>query len=143
VILATIRYDAEPWVLQIDVSGSEPKVDWESHVHFQPMTWDEFKTQRPSEPQAFRVRAEASDYFIEPFADGAGFLSLRLTCPFGIVGLNGFAPRGTQLALRLENLVQFSDKSAKNLTLWLSFPSTEERTPAVAITDVIEGWIIP
>lgn len=130
-----------PIVFAIDVSGDDPKVDWESHVLYQPMPWSEFKRLRPTESLPFRVRATPSNELLAPFDNPDKWISLRLTSPRNIVGLIGYADRSSALALHLKHLFQYGGKKQLNLIAHLRFPDNDEGNPAVEITKATEGWI--
>ena len=135
--------DDEPLLVPLDMSGEVPKIDWEAHVHYQPISWEMYRKQRPSEPMAFRVEAAKSDYFPPPFDDAARYMSVELTSPLGIVGLNGFVEKNGRVGLLMQNFLVGNEqkvRSTKNLILTLRFPE-DTASPAVEIVGAIEGWI--
>ena len=132
-----------PIVVAVDMGGDEPKIDWESHVVYQPMSWEEFKRERPTRPVPFRVRATASNELIAPYTDPAKWISLKLTAPDAVVGLNAFTDRSSPLALELAHLLQFGGKKNLNLMLYLRFPEDDGGNPAVEFADAETGWVEP
>ncbi len=143
VIFETDGAGGTPSVVAVDLSGSEPKVDWGSHVLYSEMGWEEFKEQRPARPKWFRVEAEASDYFVEPFDDEGAFVSVRLTSPLAVVGLNGFAPREEKVGVLLENALAAEPDEKIRLQLRLRFAPAAVASPAVEIVGMREGWVTP
>ena len=57
------------------------KVDWETHVTYNPVGWEEFLDWRPAEPVDMRVYASLDNYFNHQFDDPARFLCYRLEHP--------------------------------------------------------------
>ncbi|MEZ5324536.1 MAG: hypothetical protein R3F19_05690 [Verrucomicrobiales bacterium] len=45
------------------------QIDWEAFVGYCSSTWEEFKSNPPSEPEEFRVFAQLGNYYSEPISD--------------------------------------------------------------------------
>lgn len=122
--------------------GSPFKVDWESFVGASEMIWPDFKKQRTTEPQLFRVFAQVDDYYNYEFSDTAKSISVHLTSPDGLYFIYGFCARDSAVGQTLTAL-QSSGPSRMALTLRLAFPPEAESDHCVSITGVVANrWLL-
>lgn len=57
------------------------KVDWETAVEWRPMSFEEFKLERPRRPVPFRLKLRSDDYYNHSFIDTNKWLSAELYYP--------------------------------------------------------------
>ena len=80
--------------LIVEPVGDGFKIDWETHVGWNPMSTDEYLQARPREKMEFRVTVSGDDYYNGPFADSDTYYSAKLEFPdsseliFGYIELN-------------------------------------------------------
>lgn len=60
------------------ISDTEVKIDWESHVHYQPMPWEQYAVELPGQPMAFRISARESPRYFGEFSDQNRWVSYQL-----------------------------------------------------------------
>lgn len=65
-------------ILLEQLSDEEVKIDWESHVHYQPMPWDEYAVKLPTQPMAFRVEVKESPRYFGEFSDQSRWVSYQI-----------------------------------------------------------------
>jgi hypothetical protein len=65
-------------ILLEQLSDDEVKIDWESHVHYQPMPWDEYAVKLPTQPMAFRVEVKESPRYFGEFSDQSRWVSYQI-----------------------------------------------------------------
>lgn len=65
-------------ILLEQLSNDEVKVDWESHVHYQPMPWDQYAVELPTQPMAFRVEVKESPRYFGEFSDQSRWVSYQI-----------------------------------------------------------------
>jgi hypothetical protein len=63
-------------------------VDWETSSGYQPMSWEQFRTERPQQPVAFRVHMTlGGDYYNHEFTDEEKWQYARLAIPHPLEGM--------------------------------------------------------
>ncbi len=60
------------------LSDTEVKIDWESHVHYQPMPWEQYAVELPGQPMAFRLSVRESPRYFGEFSDQNRWVSYQL-----------------------------------------------------------------
>lgn len=131
--------DFERKVLGLIETDSGLKVDWESWVGWSEMPWEQFLSEKPTEPKLFRVELRGVDYYNFAFTDEKKWQSVRLLSPDGEHAIYGYAEVGSLLAERLR-----FDKDVKSrlVMLKLKFPPDAESASQVVISEfVAEGWV--
>ena len=139
---ASMRPGGATDVALIARDGEPFKVDWESFVGASEMSWPDFKKQRTTDPQLFRVFAQVDDYYNYEFSDAAKFISVHLTSPDGLYFIYGFCARDSAVGQTLTAL-QASGPTRMALTLRLAFPPKAESDHCVSITGVVANrWLL-
>ena len=109
-------------IVEIDEDG-RPRVDWETFVCHQPMSWDEFVTQRPTgSSMDFRVYVERDSFYSHEFADSDQWTSFRLTALDSEETLFGYAHAGSDESKAIEQLIRQNPAGRATLILRLSIP---------------------
>ena len=118
------------------------RLDWESFVGASGMGWQQFVTERPTNPVLFRVYAESSSYFNYEFNDDKKYASIRMESPDGVTIVYGYAEKGTPLADQVLSLFNDETKRA-TLTVSLAFPENAKSKDCVKLVDIIaERWFL-
>ncbi|MEK7953223.1 hypothetical protein [Luteolibacter soli] len=115
------------------------RVDWDSWAAWSEMSWEEFRTKKPTEPVLFRVQLSVVEYFNFDFRDDREWSCYRLDSQDGLEFFYGYVPRTGALDQR----VRPADPGAKvKWTLKLKFPPKATRDNQVLIDSVVsEGWV--
>lgn len=80
-------------------------VDWESHVDYQPMPWEQYILEQPHETMAFRVTAESSNFYAHEFSDESRWVSYQLRQKNSEHMVHGYAPRDSELHKQMDKAV--------------------------------------
>jgi len=138
VLLAT----GEVQELILEYTEEGPKIDWETMVIHQPMSWDEFVTERPAaKAMDFRVYAEPAALFSHEFADENESACYRLTVPDQQEVIFGYVRHGTEVADELASLTQ--DSRRASVVLRLRIPAALHSPVGVVIEKVVSPrWLL-
>jgi hypothetical protein len=114
-------------------------VDWESWVGWSEMSWEDFRSQRPTEGKWFRVVMTRADYYNYDFKDERHWASYRLGSPDDSTWLFGYAPRTSKVDEEIRP-VEATEKS--RLLLKLKYPPNATQADQVLIEEVKGvGWL--
>ncbi len=131
--------------IQLEQTGdTEVKVDWESHVCYQPMLWDHFAAKRPDDRALdFRVWATPDNHFSHEFSDSGRWVCFRLTARDSEEWLYGYAPAGSEAASWMTLATQASRNAMTPFLLRLRVP-TQAASPRGAVIESVltQGWTI-
>lgn len=145
------------WVVRAEVDGgeaqnllveqtgeSEVKIDWETHVCYQPMPWDAYVAERPEKgPLDFRVWAVPDQRFSHEFSDDKRWKCFRLTAKGAEEHLFGYALAGGDVCRDLESLCKSSAESRASALLRLRIPEGSVSPRGVVIEQVVAPrWLI-
>ncbi len=133
--------DGASYLLLLTETGF--KIDWESSVVYNPMTFRALKAQRPTHSQKFRVMAELTDYYNFEFRDGGNYLySILLSELDGTVlkktgeSLYGYIRKNSKDGARLYELLKDGEKHAVMLNI--RYSSFSENSDQVIIDKFIQ-----
>lgn len=116
------------------------KVDWESYVCYQPMSFETLLEERLVEPLDFRVYARPDHFYAYEFADESRFDCYQLTTRDSETIIFGYVERGTKLEEEFRKI--FSTDSASGgaikspLILSLSFLPGSKASRSVKIHEI-------
>lgn len=85
------------------IEKDQVKIDWESHVYYQPMTWDNYIVEKPSRPIAFRLNIEPTNRYLMEFADESRWCCYELTEKDSSETLYGYVARNSQAHAAIHN----------------------------------------
>lgn len=120
--------------------GPEGKflVDWESLVGYGEMSFQDFRTQRPSKPVTMRSYVRLFEYYNFEYSDSAKYLCMKLTSENGESSIYAYAERGTELCRWLEtDLSSTGPTGFKGYTLQISFPPNAQSNQCVHLDRVL------
>jgi hypothetical protein len=87
-------------------SPTEVKVDWETHVCYQPIDWEQFVKERPTGYHSnFRVYVEREDFYNYEFADSKKYQAFRISTLNSYEVIFGYAERDGEVFRVLDNLL--------------------------------------
>jgi hypothetical protein len=88
------------------LSPTEVKVDWESHVQYQPMPWDEYAVKLPTQAMSFRVEVEEAPRYMGEFSDASRWVSYQLNGLKSNVLLYAYVLRGSMMHLQMDETLR-------------------------------------
>ncbi|MEI6537453.1 MAG: hypothetical protein WCN98_19065, partial [Verrucomicrobiaceae bacterium] len=119
-------------------------VDWPSFALYSEMQWDQFRSQRPTAPVAFRALATPGNYFKNDFNDAEKLVCLKLTNPLKPAAepIYAYAERNTTIGKSMELLMKSFNSNAIPLIVRLKYPPTPGADNQVLIGEFVgEGWV--
>ena len=94
-----------------ELTAEGPKLDWDSFVFYEPLSWDAFLTRRPVGNYTFRVEVSPSDYFNFGYKDESRLLCFKLVNPSGGETCWGYVDREAPTAARILRLCRPNRKT--------------------------------
>lgn len=85
------------------IDREKVKIDWESHVYYQPMTWDDYTKEKPSRPIAFRLNIEPTNRYLNEFANESRWCCYALTEKNSAETLYGYVTRNSPTHTSIHN----------------------------------------
>ncbi len=115
-------------------------VDWETTVKYNPMRWDAFATECPTEPMEMRVFCTLSTEYRAPFNDDSKYAAFLLTHSDGASEVHAYAERDSEAGRRLLAIAE--DDFEVRVYLKLRFaPGSKESVEILEMIDS-EDWIV-
>jgi hypothetical protein len=133
-VVAPVGTDQGEAILVEQLSDTEVKVDWESHVHYQPMEWDRYAAEKPTAAMEFRVDPEPAFHYQGEFADELRWACYQLSEKSSSRSLFGFVLRGSAAHVLIEQCLA---KKGKTMILRLQFAKAIKLQDCVVIDKVI------
>lgn len=136
--------EMQPLVFLAELRKGDPCAlfDWEVLVNYQPVSWDEFITTRPTATAPFRVRVAAGDYYNQPFMDNQEYVSFALLPMHGDRTFYGFVQRGSALAAQLGSSVSKELQGHRAMILNLRYPEDAKFDNILEIESVAaDSWL--
>lgn len=137
-VVAVIDDKRAEGLLLEQISDTETKIDWESHVNYQPMDWVEYVQKKPITAMAFRVRPELSARFIGEFGNENQWACYRLREKSSEKSLFGYVTRNSTAHLSIEQGIA---NGSKVMILRLQFANAIKVADSVVIDKVISSEI--
>lgn len=125
-------------------SENDAKVDWETHVTYQPLPWDEFATKREGGYTGdFRVLAEQDHYYSHEFTDSKNLVCLRLRGLDTYEVLYGYVERNNPAWGEMEKQLEKNSGRPSPMILRLHVPEGLNSPRGVVIRDMIAPrWLL-
>ena len=133
-VLAVIDATHGEAILLEQISDTEVRVDWESHVDYQPMPWQDYARNPSAKAMAFRVMVEESPRYVGEFMDERRWASFRLSNPDTEEILYGYVLRDSALHGRIQNALA---RSSRRMILRLQGSSEIKARQSVVIHELI------
>jgi hypothetical protein len=134
---------SETQILVEVISENVGKVDWESHVTYQPIPWDEFAKRREGGYTGdFRVLAEKDNFYSHEFADSESLICLRLTTIGSAEVLYGYVERDGSLGQRISEQLEYNRGRSSPMLLRLHVPENLQSPRGVVIWELLTPrWV--
>jgi ribosomal protein S27E len=131
-----------PFLLERTAEGNY-LVDWEFAVEYNPYSWANFRKQKPTEEQTFRVLLTPADYYNYEFSDSRIYQSFKNgDRRSGFVDIYAFAKRDSEVAMRIEDEMRSALPLPCMVTL--KYPANAQSESVVEITGFVrKGWMVP
>lgn len=125
------------------ISDTEAKVDWETHVCYQPMAWDDFARSRPAGYTGdFRVQVKKDYIYSDEFSNTAAFECYQLKALGSNEELFGYVPVGSSIAQQISEEVKMSNGEPTALMLRLHIPDGVTSRRGVVIRELVNPrWL--
>lgn len=94
-------------ILLEQLSTKEVKVDWESHVYYQPMPWEQYAVEQPIQPMAFRLKLKESPRYFGEFSNQSRWVSYELTAARSETILYGYVLRNSPAHQFIQQAIQY------------------------------------
>ena len=138
IIRAEVR-DGEPQNLIVEQkSDTDVRVDWETHVCYQPMDWDRYIAERPTEAMDFRLSITPDSYYSHEFSNAGKWRCYRLNTRGTDDYLFGYASPDSEMALELDRYFQGNPGGTATVIARLRFPAGGNSPRGVVIDKLIE-----
>ncbi|MFN0080747.1 MAG: hypothetical protein ACKVY0_30125 [Prosthecobacter sp.] len=118
-------------------------LDWESLTGYGEMSFQDFRTKRPTKPVSLRAYVRLFEYYNFEFSDSKRYLCMKLTSESGESSVYAYCERGTELARWLEtDLASTGPTGFKGYLLQLSFPPNAQSNQCVNLDKVVTArWL--
>lgn len=132
--------DAEPQNLILEqTSDTDVRVDWETHVCYQPMDWEKYIAERPSAvAMDFRVWAVPDSHYSHEFSNAGRWRCYRLTTRGTENHLLGYAPADSEVARELDGYFRSAPFEVATAIVRLRFPAGGGSPRGVVIEKLVE-----
>ncbi|MFT4547544.1 MAG: hypothetical protein ACI8XO_003069 [Verrucomicrobiales bacterium] len=136
-----------PEKLLLEKVGGDFKIDWETHVGFNPMRPEDFLKERPSGKHEFRVYVSPGNFYNPPFADSK-YQSAELGFPNSGVQIDGYIEKASEdhssfLTMVFREEATGQPKALVPLILELEWPEETSGLPQVKINKLVsEHWLV-
>ena len=152
----TLNHNANFWMITVVLANNQTRnliveipfagqarIDWETLVCHQPITWDDFAIQRPTGTSLdFRVFVESDNFYSHEFSNDTHWMCFRLTAPDSTETVFGYAPVGSALAQALLQQINANDKHKASLILRLAIPERLQSRRGVVIEQLLSNqWL--
>lgn len=137
--------DGEMQNLLVEQTGeAEVKVDWETHVCFQPMPWTRYAAERPKGVALdFRIWAVPDQFFSHEFSDSKRWSCFRLSAKGAEEQLFGYVLTDSDACRELESICRKSAGQKASVVLRLRIPEGTVSPRGVVIEKIVAPrWVI-
>jgi hypothetical protein len=137
-VVASVDVTLGERLLIEQLSENEVKIDWESHVNYQPMAWDQYATEQPTKAMAFRVTVEPTIRYLAEFSDEARWVCYQLQAKDSEAFLYGYVQRNSQEHALIQQRIS---NGGTNMILRLQFAKAMKAKNSLVINKVISNNI--
>ena len=137
VLIQLADYSVKAAALEKTVDGY--RVDWESWVGWTELDWDDFFTERPTEPKIVLVQCSVDTYYNRNFRDESKWVSIKMTNPQSYKTLYGYIDRSNPTLMRHAINMGAGESRA---VFKIRYPKDSEVANQVVITEFLtSGWV--
>ena len=118
-------------------------IDWESLTGYSEMSFQEFRSKRPTKPVLMRAYVRLFEYYNFEFSDSKRHLCIKLMSESGDSSVYAYCERGTKLARWIESdLASTGPNGFKGYTMLISFPPNAQSNQCVNLDKVVaQRWL--
>lgn len=140
IIRAEVRdRDGEPQNLIVEQIGdTDVRVDWETHVCYQPMDWDRYVAERPTTAMDFRVWVTPDSHYSHEFSDAGRWRCYRIMTRGSEEHLFGYAPADSDIARELDGYFQSNPGGKATVIARLRVPAGISSPHGVVVEKLVE-----
>jgi hypothetical protein len=138
-VLAIQKNQKREWIFLEQISETEVRIDWETHVHYQPMPWSEYTQKRPLRALDFRISLYPTPYYVGEFVDESRWASYRVTAEGYDEVLFGYVIRNSEEHRIIEAALE---KQSPFVIATLMIPSDSKVKHAVVIQKIVSDSYI-
>lgn len=113
------------------------KLDWESNVHYLPMSWPDYIHQRPTRPMTMRVMVAPDNFYVYEFRDNQKYDCYKLTAINSDDYIFGYVEKGSVASIQLRQFFmrvrQVAGVKPEPMTLLIRFPENSKSRNCVHI----------
>lgn len=117
------------------------KIDWETDVYYQPVAWDKYLTEKPTEAMNMRVSVTPDNFYSYEFRDESQFQCYKLTSLKSNRHLFGYVERTSDVARQLEEKMMANFRHGggekEPMILRLRFPKNSKSKQCVMIEKLL------
>ena len=137
VLIQLADYSVKAAALEKTVDGY--RVDWESWVGWTELDWDDFFTERPTEPKTVLVQCSVDTYYNRNFRDESKWVSIKMTNPQSYKTLYGYIDRSNPTLMR--HVINMGAGESRAV-FKIRYPKDSEVANQVVITEFLtSGWV--
>ncbi|MEK7953819.1 hypothetical protein [Luteolibacter soli] len=131
--------DAGSQNLIVEQNGdTDVRVDWETFVCYQPMDWDRYRTERPTNAMDFRVWVTPDSFYSHEFSNAGRWRCYRVNIRDSEESLFGYAPVGSDVARDLDEFFKREPDGKATIIARLRFPAGGQSPRGVVIDKLVE-----
>ncbi len=119
------------------------QIDWESLTGYGEMSFQEFRTTRPTKPVLMRAYVRLFEYYNYEYSNSKKYLCIKLMSESGDNSVYAYCERGTQLAQWIESDLSTTGPTGfKGYTMLISFPPNAQSNQCVNLDKVVtQRWL--
>ncbi len=137
-------HDTQPRPIAVEETPDGFRVDWETAIGYQPMSWAEYRIRRPAKPVNMRVIAKLDHYYNYGFHEEAKWSCYRLSHPDEERSLYGYIPRYTEFDNELRAALDLAKSRREYFILTLRYPDNPPADNQVLIDAIFQKkWVVP
>ncbi len=118
-------------------------IDWESLSGYGELSFNDFRTQKPSRPVFMRAYVRLFEYYNYEFSDSKKYLCIKLISENGENSVYAYCERGSALARSIDaDLISTGPSGFKGYTMLVSFPANAQSNQCVNLEKVVaQRWL--
>ena len=118
-------------------------IDWESLTGYGEVSFQEFRSKRPSKPVLMRAYVRLFEYYNFEYSDSKKYLCIKLMSENGDNSVYAYCERGTKLSRWIEtDLASTGPTGFKGYTMLISFPPNAQSNQCVNLDKLVaQRWL--
>jgi hypothetical protein len=137
-VLAIKHQKKAELILLEQISDTEVLVDWDSHVDFEFMPWDQYLREPPSSSICYRLSVKGTHRYVAEFMNESQWVCYRLTKPSSDRILFGYVRRNSSLHREIHNALS---SGSNRMILKIQYSTMMRAKDSVVIQELISDSI--